>query len=81
MPSYNRSIPDLLGDVVNNFTLLVRKETQLARVEMSEKLGDLALGIGLLVGGAILLIPALVFNNAWGNERTRYRNLSLSQYR
>jgi hypothetical protein len=44
----------------NNFTLLVRKETQLARSEMSEKIGDLALGIGLLVGGAVLLIPALV---------------------
>ena len=34
--------------------------TQLARVEMSEKIGELALGLGLLVGGAVLLIPALV---------------------
>jgi Putative Actinobacterial Holin-X, holin superfamily III len=58
--NYNRSIPELLADVVNNFTVLVRKEAQLARVEMSEKIGDLALGIGLLVGGAVLLIPALV---------------------
>ena len=40
----NRSIPELLTDVVNNFTVLVRKETQLARVEMSEKIGDLAIG-------------------------------------
>jgi hypothetical protein len=56
----NRTIPKLLADVVNNFALLVRKETQLARVEMSEKIGDLALGIGLLVGGSVLLIPALV---------------------
>src|SRR4051812_50150042 len=27
---------------------------------MSEKIGELALGLGLLVGGAVLLIPALV---------------------
>jgi len=60
MADYNRSIPELLADVVSSFSLLVRKETQLARVEMSEKLGDLTLGIGLLVGGAVLLIPALV---------------------
>jgi hypothetical protein len=38
----------------------VRAETRLARAEMSEKLSDLALGIGLLVGGAVLLIPAFV---------------------
>jgi len=57
---YNRSIPEVLADAMNQFTLLVRKETQLARTEMSEKLVDLAVGIGLLVGGAVLLIPALV---------------------
>jgi hypothetical protein len=55
-----RSIPELIGDVVNDFTVLVRKETELARVEMSEKIGDLGIGIGLLVGGSVLLIPALV---------------------
>jgi hypothetical protein len=58
--SFNRSIPEVLADAMNQFTILVRKETQLARTEMSEKLGDLAVGIGLLVGGSVLLIPALV---------------------
>ena len=58
--NFNRSIPEVLGDAMNQFAILVRKETQLARAEMSEKLGDLALGMGLLVGGAVLLIPALV---------------------
>lgn len=58
--TYNRSIPELLADVVNQFTVLLGKETQLARAEMSEKLSDLALGLGLLIGGAVLLIPALV---------------------
>ena len=56
----NRSIPDLVADVVNNFTILLRKEAQLARTEMSEKISDLAIGMGLLVGGSVLLIPALV---------------------
>jgi len=45
-----------LRTTANNFTLLVRKEAQLARVEISEKLGNLALDLGLLVGGAVLLI-------------------------
>ena len=58
--NYNRSIPELTADAMNGLTFLVRKETQLARVEMSEKIGDLAIGIGLLVGGSVLLIPALV---------------------
>jgi hypothetical protein len=56
----NRTIPELLAGVANDFTSLIRKETQLARVEMSEKIGDFAVGIGLLVGGSVLLIPALV---------------------
>ena len=34
---FPRSIPDIFVDVVNQFTILVRKEAQLARVEMSEK--------------------------------------------
>jgi len=56
----NRSIPELLADAGNNFTVLVRKETQLARVELPEKISDLAIGTGILVAGAVLLIPALV---------------------
>ena len=38
----------------------MRKEARLARTEMSEKISDLAIGMGLLVGGSVLLIPALV---------------------
>jgi len=49
--NYARSIPDIFVDAVNQFTSLVRKETQLARTEMSEKLTELAVGLGLLVGG------------------------------
>jgi hypothetical protein len=40
--------------------MLLRKEGELARTEMSEKFTQVAAGLGLIVGGAILLIPALV---------------------
>jgi Putative Actinobacterial Holin-X, holin superfamily III len=58
MPS--RSIPEIFTDVVNQFTTLLRKEGQLARTEMSEKITQVAAGLGLIVGGSVLLTPALV---------------------
>lgn len=56
----NRSIVDIFTDVANQFTVLLRKESQLARTELSEKVGQAGLGLGLVVGGAVFLIPALV---------------------
>ena len=56
----NRSIPDILRDLVSQVTTLARKEGQLARVEVSEKIGQVAGGLTMIVGGAVLLIPALV---------------------
>jgi uncharacterized membrane protein YqjE len=58
--NHNRSIADVLRDVITQLTTLVRKETELARVELSENISRAALGLGLIVGGAVLLIPALV---------------------
>jgi hypothetical protein len=58
--NYNRSIVDVLRDVITQVTSLLRKETELARVELSENISRAALGLGLMVGGAVLLIPALV---------------------
>src|SRR5947209_1696305 len=55
-----RSLADILAAVVNEFTTLVFKETQLARAEMTEKLNDLLLALALAGGGAVLLVPALV---------------------
>jgi len=60
MPSSNRSVPDILSDLLTQFTTLVSKETRLARVEMSERIGHVGGGLTLIVGGAVLLIPALV---------------------
>jgi hypothetical protein len=56
----NRSIVDIFTDVVNQVTGLLHKESQLARTELSEKVGQAGVGIGLVVGGAVFLIPALV---------------------
>jgi uncharacterized protein YacL len=55
-----RAITDIFTDVLDQLTTLVSKETQLARAEMSEKVTQAAAGLGLIVGGAVLLIPALV---------------------
>jgi Putative Actinobacterial Holin-X, holin superfamily III len=54
-----RPISAVFVDLVNQFTELVRKEGQLARAEMSEKLSGMGIGSGLALAGAVLLIPAL----------------------
>jgi Putative Actinobacterial Holin-X, holin superfamily III len=56
----NRSIADIFTDVVNQFTTLLGKEGQLARAEISEKITQVAVGLGLIVGGSVLVTPALV---------------------
>jgi hypothetical protein len=56
----NRSIPDIFSDIVHQLTRLFRSEVELARAEMSEKVGQIGLGLSLIIGGAVLLIPALV---------------------
>src|SRR5437764_13612940 len=55
-----RSIPEIFTDVINQFTTLLMKEGKLARTEMSEKITQVAVGLGLIVGGSVLLTPALV---------------------
>jgi hypothetical protein len=58
--AYERSIPEIITDLLCQFPTLVRKEAQLARAELSEKITQVGLGLALIAGGAILLIPALV---------------------
>jgi hypothetical protein len=55
-----RTIPELFTSVVSQLADLMRTEGQLARAEISEKMTLVATGLGLIVGGAILLMPALV---------------------
>jgi putative superfamily III holin-X len=56
----NRSIAEIFTDLMTQLTILLRKEGQLARTEMSEKINQVAVGLGLIVGGSVLLTPALV---------------------
>ena len=60
IPRHGRSVPEIVGDLFSQSTTLLRNEAKLARVEMSENMAGLARGIGVAIGGAVLLIPALV---------------------
>ena len=56
----NRSIPEIFSDLVSQLTTLLRKEGQLARAEVSEKLAHIGVGIGMAIIGAVIAMPALV---------------------
>jgi hypothetical protein len=58
--TYDRSIPQIVTDLLAQFPTLVRREGQLARAEMSEKISQVGTGVGFIIGGAVLLIPGLV---------------------
>jgi hypothetical protein len=59
-PTHPRSVPEIISDLFSQLTLLLRKEAQLARAEVSDNMASIGRGLGLIVGGAVLLIPALV---------------------
>jgi membrane protein implicated in regulation of membrane protease activity len=56
----NQSVPSIVTDLLGQFAVLLRKEGELARTEMSEKMTQMAVALGLLVAGAVLVMPALV---------------------
>jgi len=56
----NRSVSELFGDALSQFSKLMRNELQLARAEISMKVGQTTTGLGLLAGAAVFLIPTLV---------------------
>ena len=60
MTHANRSIPEVLSDLIGQVTTLFRKEAELARTEISDKITHAATGIGFAVVGAVLAMPALV---------------------
>jgi hypothetical protein len=55
-----RSVPDILLDLMREFTHLFRSEIRLAGAEVSEKVTVVAVALGLMVGGAVFLMAALV---------------------
>ena len=60
MPGHDRPIASLFTDLVSELALLVRKESQLARTEVAEKMSGVLVGVVMVLVGAVLLIPALV---------------------
>jgi VIT1/CCC1 family predicted Fe2+/Mn2+ transporter len=62
MPSSaeQRTVAELVSDAVNQFSKLIRNEVSIARAEISTKATEAAMGIGLLAGAALLLVPAMV---------------------
>jgi hypothetical protein len=56
----SRSVSELFGDALSQLSKLMRNELQLARTEISMKLGQTTTAIGLLAGAAIFLIPTVV---------------------
>lgn len=59
-PNTPRSVPEIISDLFGQLSTLVRKETLLARTEVSENVATVGRGLGLIIGGAVLLIPAIV---------------------
>lgn len=52
--SDDRSVGSLISDLYHKSTLLVRKEIQLGKAEMNEKVSQIGAGVGpLAVGGAV----------------------------
>ena len=57
--SEQRSLPDLIKELMTDVSTLFRKEIQLAKAEASEKAGKAMVGVEMLVAGGILAIAAL----------------------
>ena len=60
VPHPQRNVPEIVADLFSQLATLVRKETELARAEISENVAGIGRTLGLVIGGAVLLIPALV---------------------
>jgi drug/metabolite transporter (DMT)-like permease len=56
----DRSLRELFGDLTQSVTTLFRKEIELARAEISEKLSQAGVATGALAAGGILALAALM---------------------
>ncbi|WP_426435456.1 phage holin family protein [Bradyrhizobium genosp. P] len=54
-----RHVSGLVSDAIAQFAKLFQTEVDLAKAELSEKVQKLGGAVGLLVGGAVLVIPAI----------------------
>ena len=55
-----RSVSELFADALNQFSKLMRNEFRLARAELSVKAGEMMNAVGMLIGAALFVIPAIV---------------------
>ena len=55
-----RSVPELISHALSQVSRLIRDEIQLAKAELSNNLTKAAVGVGMLVGAAVVMIAALV---------------------
>ena len=58
-PVDHRSTATLLADSANQISELVRKELQLFRAEVGEKVNDAFAALGMIVGGIVVALVAL----------------------
>lgn len=59
-PPRSAGLADLVGQLGVDLASLVRKESELVRTELSEKLGSAAKAIGEMAAGGLLLVAALL---------------------
>ncbi|MCF3933121.1 phage holin family protein [Acuticoccus sp. M5D2P5] len=58
--AHSRSIPELLTKLFRDITDLFRKEGELIRSELNDKITQLQIGVGKIAAGAITILVALI---------------------
>ena len=59
MPPDPRTLPELVSQLTTDLATLVRKESELVRTEMTEKLHTAGKAVGEIVAGGIFVLAAL----------------------
>jgi hypothetical protein len=59
-PRSDKSIPELLSDVLAQLAKLIGNEFDLAKAELSSKAGQVGRAVAMIGAGAVIMIPALV---------------------
>jgi len=68
VPDEHRSVGELIFDVSERVTILVREEIELAKAEITEKLTTLGRGAGIAAAAGVFVLAALImlmFAVAW----------------
>jgi len=57
----SRGISDVVGDILHEFSTLIRKEVQLARTEMTNKLSAMGGAVAVVAAGGVLVFAGVLF--------------------